>query len=211
MMLLVVLLGEALADTITLDSGAALEGTLTHYEIRGTCNIHVDEGGLAGADVVLPCAQVIRMERRAVAQSAPTTLDGSVIVVPEEPATLGDLAPVEEIAAPMMLQLAPMMVAEDLEGADVGVDPEAAPEEPLPPAPAPAEEMPVAAVSPAEPVAAAAPEEPVPAAAPEEPVPAASPEEPAAPKEPEQEKAEAAPQKTGPLAGFTWPKIRIDR
>jgi len=196
MMLLVVLLGEALADTITLDSGTALEGTLTHYEIRGTCNIHVDDGGLAGADVVLPCAQVIRMERHAVAQSAPTTLDGSVIVVPEEQ------APVEEIAAPL-IELAPMAVAEEFSDAEVGAEPEAAPQEALPPAPAPEEETPVAAVS---------PEEPVPAASPEEP--AALPEEPAPTKEPQQEKAEAAsekPEKTGPLAGFTWPKIRLDR
>jgi hypothetical protein len=179
MMLLVVLLGEALADTITLDSGTALEGTLTHYEIRGSCNIHVDSGGLSGADVVLPCSQVIRMERPAVAQSDPTTLDGSVIVVPEEQ------APVEEIAAPL-IELAPMAVAEEFSDADAGAEPEAAPQEPLPPAPAPEEETPVAAVS---------PEEPVPAASPEEPVPATSPEEPAATKELEQEKAEAAPEK----------------
>ena len=171
MTLLVALLGEALADTITLESGAALEGTLTHYEIHGTCNIHVEEGGLAGANVVLPCAQVIRMERQAVAQSAPTTLDGSLIIVPDEQSLVGEVAPVEELAPPL-LELAPMTVAEDAAGAnvgvepdsmvlvpmatgevasaDVGVEPQAAPEEPPPPASTPEEETPVAAVSPEE-------------------------------------------------------------
>jgi hypothetical protein len=208
MTLLVALLGEALADTITLESGATLEGTLTHYELHGKCNVHVEQGGLAGADVVLPCDRVIRMERVAVVQPTPTTLEGSVIEVPEQPATLGELAPVEEIAGPMMLELAPMMVAEDLEGANVGVDPAAAPGEPLPPAPAPEEAVPVAAVSP-EPVAAVSPEEPAPAAPAEEPAPAAA--EPVAEAEPApEEKAEAVPEKKGPLAGFTWPKIRLD-
>jgi len=196
MMLLVVLLGEALADTITLDSGAALEGTLTHYEIRGTCNIHVDDGALSGADVVLPCSQVIRMERREVAQAAPTTLDGSLIIVPDEQAPVEEVATVEDIAAPLV-ELAPMTVAEDLEGADVGVDPaaepEAAPEEPLPPALVPEEETPVAAVSPEEPAVAAV-----------------SPEEPVAAEQPEA-KAEAAPEKSRPFDKLTWPKIRIDR
>src|SRR6185436_16287157 len=143
MMLLVVLLGEALADTITLDSGTAIEGTLTHYEIRGTCNIHVDNGGLAGADVVLPCSQVIRMERVAVVEAGPSTINGSVIVVPD------DQAPVEEIMAPL-IEMAPMAVAEEFSDAEAGVEPEAAPGEPLPPAPAPEQAMPVAAVSPEE-------------------------------------------------------------
>jgi len=199
MMLLVVLLGEALADTITLDSGQALEGTLTHYEIRGSCNIHVDSGGLAGADVVLPCAQVIRMEREAVVQVGPTTINGSIIEGPT------DQAPVEEIAEPLVT-LAPMAVAEDLSNADAGVEPEAAPQEPLPPAAVPEEQTPVAAVSPEEPaVAAVSPEEPAPA---EEPVATADadPEEPAAKAE-----AEPTPKNGGVFDKFNWPKIRIDR
>jgi hypothetical protein len=141
------------------------------------------------------------MERVAVVQSGPTTLDGSVIVVPDEQ------APVEEITGPL-LELAPaMMVAEEFSDADAGVEPEAAPGEPMPPAPAPEEPVPVAAVSPQEPVAAVPPEEPA-AASPEEPAPAAEPEANAEPAP--EEKAEAPPEKKGPLAGFTWPKIRLD-
>ena len=199
MMLLVVLLGEALADTITLDSGTAIEGTLTHYEIRGSCNIHVDSGGLAGADVVLPCSQVVRMERVAVVELGQTTINGSAIVVPD------DVAPVEELAAPLVT-LAPMAVAEEFSDAEAGIEPEAAPEEPLPPAAVPEEETPVAAVSPEEPAAVAAvpPEEAAPA---EEPVATAD----AAPEEPEA-KAEATPtEKNGVFDKFTCPKIRIDR
>jgi hypothetical protein len=199
MMLLVALLGEALADTITLDSGEALEGTLTHYEIRGSCNIHVDSGGLAGADVVLPCAQVVRMERQAVVQMGPTTINGSVI---EGPA---DQVPVEEIAEPLVT-LAPMAVAEDLAPAEeVGVEPEAAPQEPLPPAAAPEEQTPVAAVSPDEPaVAAVSPEEPAPA---DEPEATAD----ASPEEPAKAEAEPTPKNGGVFDKFNWPKIRIDR
>jgi hypothetical protein len=184
MTLLVVLVGGALADTITLDSGAALEGTLTHYEIRGTCNIHVDDGGLSGADVVLPCTRIIRMERR-LAAAGPMP-EGAVLVVPdeqapEEVAPIEEVAPVEELAVPLV-EVAPMTVGEDLAGADVGVEPEAAPEEPLPPAPAPEEETPVAAVSPEEP----------------------------APAETEEKAPEAAPERNRPLDRLTWPKIRLD-
>jgi hypothetical protein len=203
MMLLVVLLGEALADTITLDSGTAIEGTLTHYEIRGSCNIHVDSGGLAGADVVLPCTQVIRMERVAVVESGPTTINGSAIVIPE------DQAPVEEIAAPLVT-LAPMAVAEEFSDADAGVEPEATPQDPLPAAVPLEEQTPVAAVSPEEPVAALSAEEPVAAESPEEPAVAESPEEPAPAEEPEA-KAEAPTEKSGVFDKFSWPKIRIDR
>ena len=198
MMLLVALLGEALADTITLDSGQALEGTLTHYEIRGSCNIHVDSGGLAGADVVLPCSQVVRMEREAVVAVGPTTINGSVI---EGPA---DQAPVEEIVEPLVT-LAPMAVAEDLSNADAGAEPDAAPESPLPPAAIPAEETPVAAVSPEEPVVAAV--------SAEEPAPADEPEATAdaAPEEPAKAEAEPTPKNGGVFDKFNWPKIRIDR
>jgi hypothetical protein len=185
MMMLVVLVGGALADTITLDSGAALEGTLTHYEIRGTCNIHVDDGGLSGVDVVLPCTRVIRMERSATAQSA-VVPDGSMLVVPDAPE---DVAPEEELAP--LAELAPMTVGADLAGADVGAEPSAAPEAALPVAPAPEGETPVAAVSPEEP-------------------PAPVTEEPVA-QEPVAKDAPAAPDKAGPFSSITWPKIRIER
>ncbi len=187
MMMLVVLVGEVLADTITLDSGAALEGTLTHYEIRGTCNIHVDDGNLSGADVVLPCERLIRMERSIAAQTAAMP-DGALLVVPDEQAPVEELAAVEEVAPveelPPLVELAPMTVGEDLAGADVGTEPEAAPEVAIPAAPAPEEETPVAAVS---------PEEPVPV------------------EEPEVKDPESAPAQKGPLGPITWPKIRIDR
>ena len=188
MMLLALLAGEALADTITLDSGATVEGTLTHYEMNGACNIHVDAGAFAGADVVLPCARVVRMER--------------VVVVgpmPDEQAPVEEVAPVEELAAPVAL--ATMTEGEDLAAADAGVEPEAAPEEPapeepLPPAAPPEEPTPVAAVS---------PEEPAPAeVAPEEPPPAeAEPKDPDAASEPTEKKS-------GPFSKLSWPKIRLD-
>jgi hypothetical protein len=198
MMLLVVLVCEALADTITLDSGAAIEGTLTHYEIHGACNIHVEAGDFAGADVVLPCSRLVRMERVVVVGPLP---DDSSLVAPEIPAE--EVQAVEEMLAPVV-GMAAMTEGEDLAEANVGAEPEAAPEleaapeEPFPPAPAPEEQVPVAAVSPQEPPPAE--EAKALEATPEEPPPA----------EAEAQAPEAAPEKKGPLSKLTWPKIRLD-
>ena len=208
MMLLVVLLGEALADTITLDSGATVEGTLTHYEMNGACNIHVDAGALAGADVVLPCSRLVRMERVVVVGPMP---DDSLLVAPEAAIPVEEVEAVEEMLAPV-IGMAAMTEGEDLAAADAGVEPEAAPaeaapEEPLPPAEAPEEPTPVAAVSPEEqaPVAAVSPEEPAPA----EVVPEEQPPAEAETKAPEAA-SEPTDKKSGPFSKITWPKIRLD-
>lgn len=48
----------ALADTITLDSGAIIEGDLARYEMGGDCQVSVTEGPLVGVIVIVPCHRV---------------------------------------------------------------------------------------------------------------------------------------------------------
>lgn len=51
------------ADSLQLDNGAKLVGQLAAYEAGGTCRIAVGAGDLAGTEVVLPCARIVRFER----------------------------------------------------------------------------------------------------------------------------------------------------
>jgi hypothetical protein len=88
MMLIALWTGVSLADTVTLRNGGSFDGTLTHYEADGTCNIHVDTGVLEGADVVLPCANVARVDR--VPKEALALPEGAVLLL-DEPA-------IEEVA-----------------------------------------------------------------------------------------------------------------
>lgn len=55
---LLTLLGAAHADTITLDTGAAIQGDLARFEFGGDCQISVTEGDLAGVIIIVPCQRV---------------------------------------------------------------------------------------------------------------------------------------------------------
>ncbi len=48
----------AYADSITLDSGATIEGDLARYEFGGDCQISVTEGELSGVILIVPCHRV---------------------------------------------------------------------------------------------------------------------------------------------------------
>lgn len=95
----------ALADTITLDSGAIIEGDLARYEMGGDCQVSVTEGPLVGVIVIVPCHRVQAFVRTG--PVAVPVLAG--IVVPE--------APVAEPPAPMMpeFMVQEEALAEDIE------------------------------------------------------------------------------------------------
>jgi hypothetical protein len=61
-MLLIAILTVARADSLTLDNGTTLTGTLAAYERGGSCTIAVASGELSGATVVLPCARITRFQ-----------------------------------------------------------------------------------------------------------------------------------------------------
>jgi hypothetical protein len=89
----------ALADSITLDSGATIEGDLARYEFGGDCQISVTDGELAGVILIVPCHRVQSFVRTAVRAPVPiglaeelaveeVPLDGAatVLAAPDEPA-----------------------------------------------------------------------------------------------------------------------------
>ena len=53
-----VLVAPARADTITLDTGAAIQGELARFEFGGDCQISVTEGPLTGVIIIVPCQRV---------------------------------------------------------------------------------------------------------------------------------------------------------
>lgn len=60
----------AYADTITLDTGAVVEGDLNRYEHGGDCEVKVTGGDLEGVVLIAPCFRVqsfVRTERAPVA------------------------------------------------------------------------------------------------------------------------------------------------
>ncbi|MBM4391884.1 MAG: hypothetical protein FJ090_12245 [Deltaproteobacteria bacterium] len=90
------LAATALADTITLDSGAVIEGDLARYEMGGQCQLSVTEGLLVGVIAIVPCHRVLAFVRAAPVD-APVL---AAVVAPEGPvvglAVDEPLAPVEE-------------------------------------------------------------------------------------------------------------------
>ncbi len=152
----------AWADTLTLDTGAVLDGHLTAYDHAGSCELVVASGELAGALVVLPCHRLLRMERTA----DPTLGAGAPVAVQPLPAVAppaGAEGVVDSPAATAPLVVAgpepePVALA-DGAAADPGRPPAAA----AAPAPPPAETAP-AETAPAEPApAVTAPAETAPA------------------------------------------------
>jgi len=85
------LVGAARADSITLDSGAVIEGDLARFEFGGDCQISVTDGPLLGAIVIVPCRRVQSSVRTGGAE--PT----KVGVV--EPAKVGVVEPVKAVEA----------------------------------------------------------------------------------------------------------------
>ncbi|MES2637930.1 MAG: hypothetical protein V4850_00545 [Myxococcota bacterium] len=59
-------LAPARADSITLDSGATIEGDLARYEFGGDCQLSVTEGPLTGVIVIVPCHRVQSFMRTSV-------------------------------------------------------------------------------------------------------------------------------------------------
>lgn len=89
----------AQADSITLDSGAVIEGDLARYEYGGDCQISVLEGPLAGVIVIVPCHRVESFARttprQPVALTPPSTRGTSYApAAPVASAPAGAAAPV---------------------------------------------------------------------------------------------------------------------
>jgi hypothetical protein len=70
-MLLNLLTSFALADTITLDTGAVIEGDLARYEFGGDCQISVTSGNLSGVILIVPCYRVQSFVRTTVRAPVP--------------------------------------------------------------------------------------------------------------------------------------------
>jgi len=105
----------ALADRVELESGAVLEARMSAFDRDGDCALTVTEGELAGAMVVVPCAEVVRFQQ---APSAVPTLSET-----EAPA----LTEIE--AGPEALSAAPIeaMEPEAMEAVELEVDAVGAP------------------------------------------------------------------------------------
>lgn len=107
-MLFALLVAVAQADTITLDTGATIEGDLARYEFGGDCQVSVTEGPLTGTIVIVPCHRVESFVRTQVRTPVPIgaarpgdaevvaeTVEGAGIPTVREPdyAALGREAP----------------------------------------------------------------------------------------------------------------------
>jgi hypothetical protein len=68
-------LAPARADSITLDSGATIEGDLARYEFGGDCQLSVTEGPLTGVIVIVPCHRVQSFMRTSVRTPVAIGLD----------------------------------------------------------------------------------------------------------------------------------------
>lgn len=112
--LLAALAAPASADTFELANGSSIEGTLATYELGGNCQIFVSSGPVRGATLLLPCTEIVAMQR-AGARVQP----GAALAAPLS---------VEEVAAPAAVVLPAAGLAE-APAATAPVEP-AAPAEP---------------------------------------------------------------------------------
>lgn len=135
----------ALADTLTLDSGATIEGALVSYDPAGECRVEVAAGALSGTTLLVPCARLLSFER------APRDLEPAVSAavqeeaveeepVEEEPVEEVDLTRAESLEPALPAELAPLEpLAEELEPVPALV-PALPPTPPAPPARVPSPE-----------------------------------------------------------------------
>lgn len=93
----------AQADTFTLDNGTMLSGILAEYNLRGSCQISVNDGPLTGAIVTVPCDRIARFERD---ESSPLHAAEVVQVTPEPVPT-----PPVANAAPLITPIVEEVVA----------------------------------------------------------------------------------------------------
>ncbi|HNC99935.1 MAG TPA: hypothetical protein PKW90_27660 [Myxococcota bacterium] len=143
------------ADTITLDTGAVVEGVLNRYEHGGDCEVKVTGGDLEGVVLIAPCFRVqsfVRTERAPVpvARFEPPPALPPVV---EEGAAVVDAAPQAPPALPMPPPEPVAYAAPDYSAPPPAYGPPpstyaAPPEGYAPPAP-PMEQQRVAAPSPA--------------------------------------------------------------
>lgn len=104
--MLLALASLAYADSITLDTGATIEGDLARYELGGDCQVSVTEGELAGVIVIVPCHRVASFVRTSIRTPVPIGLAEEVAkrsrvedpyaAVKEEPA-VAEAAPTVEL------------------------------------------------------------------------------------------------------------------
>jgi hypothetical protein len=69
------------ADSITLDTGATIEGDLARYELGGDCQLSVTEGELSGVILIVPCHRVQSFMRTAVRTPVPIGLEEEALQV----------------------------------------------------------------------------------------------------------------------------------
>ncbi|MDP2317094.1 MAG: hypothetical protein Q8P41_29650 [Pseudomonadota bacterium] len=79
--LLASLAAPAFADSITLDTGATIEGDLARYEFGGDCQLSVTEGELTGVILIVPCHRVQSFMRTAVRTPVPIGLEEEAVTV----------------------------------------------------------------------------------------------------------------------------------
>ncbi|MDP2306967.1 MAG: hypothetical protein Q8P18_13160 [Pseudomonadota bacterium] len=86
----------AWADSITLDTGATIEGDLARYQLGGDCQLSVTEGPLTGVIVIVPCHRVQSFMRTAIRTPVPIGLEEEAVRASEElgslPVVAGDSA-----------------------------------------------------------------------------------------------------------------------
>lgn len=110
----------AFADTITIDTGAAIDADLARYEDGGDCQLSVTDGDLLGVIVILPCSRIVAFQRaerpKPVVYGAVMPLDMPVdmpvsgAVTEVEPSGAADPA---ELAAPVMPDSIAALKADD--------------------------------------------------------------------------------------------------
>lgn len=109
--MLLALVLSAAADTITLDTGAVIEGDLARYEFGGDCQVSVTEGQLSGVILIVPCHRVESFMRTTVrtpvaigsvkAEKSVTAAVAAAPVVERPEAATVPVEPVAEALAPI--------------------------------------------------------------------------------------------------------------
>lgn len=146
MVTLIVLSGLAMADTIELDNGAHIDGTLASWASDGECRVALEDGELAGTMLLMPCDRIVRFDRdegAAAASSEEHVPSGTILLVPDEEPREVEVAasplPEQPLAMPAeapeeapVRAMSPDQAVEDLEADDTKGEQVAANEAPEP-------------------------------------------------------------------------------